>query len=533
MRAAAEIQPEQHSIGVGNKHRADDGLRPAFSALIFFGLVVVYCAWILSLPVFPSQDGPAHVYYARVTRDLLLEHSTYASQFRIARPFPPYSVHAYVLMALRPFTSGEMAEKLLACLAVIVGGCGVFYLARQLGRSAIMACFTVPFLLNRYLFLGFYGYVLATGFALLSIAVWLRADRRKPARRVAFLVLTVVTLFSHPVPYLLLLAFCWGEVLLGWWNARRGPAETQTGHALQRPTLGDFAMIDAATALLLYVAHYSHSGPLWRYEWAANWDLKLLRIVDVFRGWIELPVRAPAYDWLIGATLVAITLAVLRQASQESKQGLITRTQAVVGFALLVLLALPLLPPTMNGSGFFADRFSIWPPLLLIASAASFELSRRAQRVLAVLGIAVPIVALFVLGGIVDPVARKLDVSAFPKDSLAGEHLLEASDTQPGHALTFDPYLLAPARLIDRGGGLLVGAPWLELQIMILDDIGPKAILNNKGEVQMLPGPKAAVGAVDVRCDANAPSTIHPPTGSPLTRFGCFDIWQPDSNATH
>jgi hypothetical protein len=33
--------------------------------------VAACCVWILSLPVFPSEDGPVHVYYATVMTTLL------------------------------------------------------------------------------------------------------------------------------------------------------------------------------------------------------------------------------------------------------------------------------------------------------------------------------------------------------------------------------------------------------------------------------------------------------------------------------
>ena len=73
--------------------------------LAFAALITALCMWILSLPLFPSQDGAAHVYYATVSRDLLLGPSAFAHDFRIARPFPPYSLHAYLLMALLQGTS--------------------------------------------------------------------------------------------------------------------------------------------------------------------------------------------------------------------------------------------------------------------------------------------------------------------------------------------------------------------------------------------------------------------------------------------
>src|SRR4051812_4127416 len=170
--------------------------------IVFAALVATLCAWILTLPLFPSQDGAAHVYYAEVSRDLLQGHPAFAHDFRIARPFPPYSLHAYLLMALLQGASPEMAEKLLACLCVIVGALGLAYLARQLGRSAAaVAALASPFLLHRWIFLGFYGYALGVGVALAAIGVWMR-PQKSSRHRAMFLILTALTLFAHPVPYL-------------------------------------------------------------------------------------------------------------------------------------------------------------------------------------------------------------------------------------------------------------------------------------------------------------------------------------------
>src|ERR1041385_4156000 len=191
--------------------------------IVFVVLLAVTCGWILSLPLFPSQDGAVHVYYARVSRDLLLGHAGFEHDFRIARPFPPYSLHAYLLMFFLEGTSPELVEKLLACLCVIVGGIGLAYLARQMGRSAAaVSGLAVPFLFHRWIFFGFYGYALGIGIALIAIGVWLGRSHSIRSYFV-FLSLTALTLFAHPVPYLVVIGFAWTSLLCGWWNAKSAP----------------------------------------------------------------------------------------------------------------------------------------------------------------------------------------------------------------------------------------------------------------------------------------------------------------------
>ncbi|MGH9521932.1 MAG: hypothetical protein ACRD3E_05325 [Terriglobales bacterium] len=498
------------------------------STLIFVLLLAIACAWVLYLPVFPSQDGPVHVYYARVAGDLMLGGHAYDQQFRVARPFPPYSVHAYLLMAILPWTSSELAEKLLACFSMLVCGLGVLSLSRRMGRSLIFCALGVPFLLNRYLFLGFYGYTIAIGLALMAMAEWLRPDRGRPLRRVVFLALTVATLFSHPVPYLLLIAFCWLAVLAGWSN-RRNHASNEV--AIQPPTRGDLLVLIIASTLLLYIRHYSHSGMLWNYEWAAEWNAKLLRILDVFRTWNILPLKAAAYNFVLGAVLVGITVAALARARRESRTGSITPAQLIAGFALLVLFSLPLLPRTMNGSGFFADRFAIWPPLLLIAAAGAVEMRRK--TVVATAGIAAVVLAvtLFYLNAYLGPIARSEDVSSIPAGIMAGERVFAYDGSRAAH-LTYDPYLMAPVRAVDRSGAMLVNSPWTDLQIIMLDAIGPAVKFTPEIGPQSLTGAPLRIAVIYSHCGVENPNTAplfaqaHPARWK-VSTYGCFDIFQP------
>ena len=498
------------------------------STLIFVLLLAIACAWVLHLPVFPSQDGPVHVYYARVARDLMLGGHAYDRQFRVARPFPPYSIHAYVLMAMLRWCSSEMAERLLACLSMFVCGVGLLWLSRRMGGSLIFCALAVPFLLNRYLFLGFYGYTLAIGLALIAMAEWLRTDRSRPVRRIVFLALTVATLFAHPVPYLLLVAFCWLAVLAGWSNRHKNGIDQV---AIQPPTRADIIVLCAATALFLYIKHYSHSGMLWNYQWGAEWNAKLLRIIDVFRTWSILPLKVTAYNAVLGIVLIAITVAALVWARRESRAGSITRAQLVAGFALLVLFSLPLLPRTMNGSGFFADRFAIWPPLLLVAAAGAVKLRRMTDIAMAGTAAALLALTLFFLNSYLAPIARAEDVSSIPKGMLAGQRVYAYDGSRTAH-LTYDPFLMAPVRAVDRAGAMLVDSPWTDLQIIMLDEVGPKVKFTVEAGPQSLTGAPLHVAVVHSHCGIEDPNSAplfahsHPGEWTTST-YGCFDVLQP------
>lgn len=518
-------------------------------SLLLFVLAAACCAWILWLPVFPAQDGPVHVFYARVARDLFLGGHAYADSYRIVRPFPPYSVHAYLLMAFLSLMSGAMAEKLLACLAVASCAIGVAVLAKRVGNGLVLAAFAAPFLLNRFLFFGFYGYNLAIGLSLVLMASWMSPARSLWHHRLLFLVLMVLTMFSHPVPYLMALAFCWIEIACGWWNTRTA---SDVDGEIPRPASGDAVVLALASTLLLYIAHYAHSGGVLNFPPLRALHHNAYRVLYVFRTWDESPLILPVYNWLLAAGLIAATLVALLQAIRESKSGKITRTQLVVIFALLVLIGLPFLPGDMNGSGYFAERFSIWPPLLLIAAACGAKLNRTAIRIAGGAAIAIAIGALIILNAHLAPIARNLDVSSVPPNSLVGVHLIGYSEMWAGPEVNYYPYLWGHVRLTERSGASMVSPPWLNLQIMMLADIGTQARLTPSDGPEYRGGPRDPVGLVTIRCDLSGAGGTKTPSsattvGGPVDmtartlaahpgdwrvqRFGCFNLLLPKTSS--
>lgn len=507
------------------------GRRDAAGWIAFAALLAVTCGWILSLPLFPSQDGAAHVYYARVSRDLMLGHAGFERDFRIARPFPPYSLHAYLLMLFLQWTSSELAEKLLACVSVIVGGIGLAYLARQVGRSASAVCaLAVPFLLHRWIFFGFYGYAIGIGLALMAMGMWIRSEGRTVGRCTLFLLLTALTLFAHPVPYLVIVGFCWAEAVSGWWNSQTVVA---TEGMIRPPTRTDLLTLLIGTAFFAYIQRYSQSGALWNYELLADLRDKLFRIIDVFRTVDVLPVRVPAYNWILGVVLMLAVIAGCRLALREGRNGEITRVQLVVAWAFLMLIALPFLPRTMNGSGFFAARFSIWPPLLWFAAAAGVKLNRRAEKLLTVAAIGVTAFALFMMNAHIRPVSRQLDLSQAPPFGLHGVHVFTRSNSRATADLTFNPYEWAAIRVVDREGAILVDSPWMDLQIMMLEETGPKVRFDAENGLKIVSGPQANIAMAFTRCgDVRGESMAehlqkkHPQQWR-MQKYGCFEVLAP------
>jgi hypothetical protein len=211
--------PTQYSgwgdTGVGSISGAHALVRsPAFSGLIFAILLGVVCFWILSLPLFPSQDGPMHRYYVHAL-DSMLRHNGSYSDYQIRRPIPPYVTHYAALLLLSRMFSYDVAEKILVCLIVLCVGYGLRFSGRQIGPAgewATVLC--TPGLLAWPLMAGMFNFVLGVGLALFATGFWQRIPKYGMRSLAAFTAVLLVLTYTHPVPLLLLIAVCGLNLLL-------------------------------------------------------------------------------------------------------------------------------------------------------------------------------------------------------------------------------------------------------------------------------------------------------------------------------
>jgi len=87
--------------------------------LPFVGLVAMYCGWILSLPLFPAQDSPMHLYIASVLSSLFSGSNHFSTYFYVRHLLTPYSLHYYFLIVLGRLFSFPIADKLLVCTIIV------------------------------------------------------------------------------------------------------------------------------------------------------------------------------------------------------------------------------------------------------------------------------------------------------------------------------------------------------------------------------------------------------------------------------
>src|SRR5664279_1675411 len=180
--------------------------------LAFLVLLASTVAVVLSVPVFPTQDGPVHLYYVDVLRGLLTHSGPYPQYFAIKTFLTPYALEYYVLLGLEMAFAPSMSEKLLLCGYIFAFGLGFRYLVGSVGdRRNPWTLAAIPFCMNMAVFLGFLNYCYGVTLVFFLSGYWIRHAGRLAARQVAILLAGVILmLVTHPVPaaiFLLFIAF--------------------------------------------------------------------------------------------------------------------------------------------------------------------------------------------------------------------------------------------------------------------------------------------------------------------------------------
>jgi hypothetical protein len=431
------------------------------SCSLFAGLVATFCAWTVSLPVFPTQDGPMHKYYVHAIASLLSGSHSYGA-YVIRHPFPPYATHYAVLLGLTRFMSFDAAEKILICLIFVCTAYSVRYCARTIGSSGdwLSLC-AVPLVLHWSLVMGFLNYSLAVGVFFLAAALWCRAAEQ--LRLWLFFALACLLLaLTHPVPLLLLIVFCSLDLLIR--LVQRFSVKT-CGWQL-------FGVVIACLAFLYPLASVDRSRSASNLRGFGLHKDALISSLALFG---ISPFDTRSKNLLINfyrLGLVVLLLACLALAA-EGFAGRWRKRQLRPGDSMLImtlaiLLAIPILPASMNGSDYFSPRLLIIPWLGAIAAASATE--RRVARIAAAFAIVLTITTLAPAEFFFRPVAQQLfalEHQPLPQHTeglaILDPAMLKAVRVQ--HQLGFNPYLWSGVLPFLRADDVMLNSPFMDQKI--------------------------------------------------------------------
>jgi hypothetical protein len=448
-----------------------------YADLVVFGLgVLACCAWILWLPVFPSEDGPAHVYYATVMAKLLSgSHDPLAEAFRIRHLLPPYSLYYYMLIVLLQFFPAVLVEQIIVCITVVIMAAGFRHMCIAAGRNGLWTAFLVlPLLLNWPLFMGFQNYCLSIGLCFWAVGTWFGRHRY---RRAPFLFLVILVVLTHPVPLLPLTAVC-GIDLAGRWILRPvGNDERAKAAAIW---WRDLVTLGCACACMSYVLLFTQTNKV-----RENLLVHVHPIMSVMKYstlyGLGLFARASA------ATLVytALLFAVLFLSLIVAARGFLYRegplrwrpADALLLATLALIVVLPFLPDTMNGGFYFNNRFLIlvWCGAIA-ASSGGTAFAPRLRMLFVILGCAALGYTLVLAQVRIAPEARRAAEAEWAPIVRRGENaiLLPASDYEADPTLRFRPLEWSAVRYFRRAGDVMLDAPFLDMATMPIDSRGPQ-----------------------------------------------------------
>jgi hypothetical protein len=459
---------------------------------IFLLGVLAAMALVLWLPVFPTGDGPVHLYYARVLHGLLRHQPGYAQDYAIRHLFAPYLVHYLALMSFEHFWSPDVAEKLFVCVILATTASGFRFLARTLGSNPAIACvWMLPLLFSWSLGGGFLNCCFATGVAFWAYGVWVRLGRAQEAQGgtfgllVGYAGLLGVLVLSHPVPLLVLELFILADAVMrqiGW--AVRGGAES-SGSLVKKMGPQGPAILLTAVAMVAPVA-LAQKGqaaavlPAVGFHTEVLWELLGGLKLEYFAG---LSLHSPGGVLAIArrAGLLAIVPGVFRLLFRRrpvagAEGGLrrwlpASEAERLAVISLLFLAATLFFPRSLNHSYFFPERMwnIVWP--LILACGAAAVLSSRAEKWLAAAGLGLVVLTAATGVPVLARIARAQDGMASVALPAGKRGLfLEPASVVDGHgaATSYPVYAWSGARAFARSGSVLLNSPWLELTILPL-----------------------------------------------------------------
>lgn len=506
--------------------------------LLFAVIVGLYCLWILSLPVFPTQDGPMHRYYVHVLGKLLGHQSGYG-MYAIRHPVPPYLTHYAALLALSRVVPYDWAEKLLTCGIVLAFAYGFRFCATALGRLGGPASLCLaPLLLPWALMMGFFNYTLGVALLLWAAGAWARAAAGKPRWWAVYAAFTVVLTFTHPVPLLILICLGLVDILLGLVRAPMIEAPSAIHRIAARAGAAGFASL----ALLFVLANAGKGPP------AAPPDIgfhphflstaALLTGVSPYYTRSVSPLingyRLSLY-LLLGASLV-LGARRFRAAWQARALGL---GDSFFAAAVVLALVLPFAPDYVNNSGYFATRMVVLVWVGALAAASAYVPRRpAAARIIVSAALASAVVSLLTAEVYIRPVARevsRVEQQALPEGRngllLLGPALDE--QTRRKTELAPDDFTWAGVLPFLPHEDVALDSPWIDQTItpvapvpgspLLVDDIRLTAFSKINGPSapgRSLPArkEKAIVAASDFIIYAGAPGDLASGLSSQLDR---------------
>ncbi len=328
---------------------------------LFGALVLLHAVPVLAFAWFPTLDGPAHLYNARIISSLLGGDAATGSFFEL-NPFPEPNWLGHAIMAgVMSISSPQAAERVVMLLYVVGLPLAFrFALRRMNGQNAWASLLAFPFIYCFTFRIGFLNFSLGLPLLLLTLGVGAKLTGTARGRDVLGLgFLLTLLYFAHLTCFLLGVGLLFG---LLWWAPLADSASSSVPTNRHRLARIKPLLLAACPGILLSIAFFlSHSDQ--------RIELKRLTMADLLFGllngrpFVALSDADLPYARIIAFALLLMTCVVVvsglrgRTLHRSANGWLIIAMAGLLGAYFLV-------PDQMATGGFISVRLLLFTYLL-------------------------------------------------------------------------------------------------------------------------------------------------------------------------
>lgn len=325
-----------------------------FEQFVFCLLVLLISLSFFRNEYFISADGSSHLYNAHVAGELLTEsNSSYAAYFQL-NPIivPNWSGHA-ILYFFDLFMPINAAEKSMLFMYSFL----LFYSLRYAIKSfksdhGFYALFCIPFVMNGYIFKGFYNFLLAFIFLFIILGFFKRYWNQLNVKRIIILSLLFIGLyFSHLLVLFLSLVFVF--IMLIWFVLiEKESWKLRFSKVIKYGLKVFLAMIPMLILTVIYLQNHGES------------ELKFLSVEKLMQIiWKISPllgIGTGEFEMVQFYMILLISfglLSIIYQIKNKTGQLKLKQSDVFLIFTLIAILFYFTFPDSDGKGGFISERF--------------------------------------------------------------------------------------------------------------------------------------------------------------------------------
>lgn len=333
---------------------------------LFYAVVAISAIPVLLTAYFPTLDGPAHLYNAKLIVGLLKGDGNLTDFFMINNVFLPNWSGHFILALFCSFLPAIAAEKIFLIIYIISFPLSFRWLIKRMKGNLFITWLILPFTFSFMFYLGFYNFFLGVVFFFLGLSIWVDERKKKPLDFVFTLILSICIFYSHIFVFAIFILCLAAILLFGFIRDYIVIGKAVTGKFMKTCF---WLIVSLASALILSVLFLkTHSAP--------NHASKII-MSDLFR-WLYKIRCLVAFNFesegrftkllflLLAVLSVIFFIQFIKKTFLEKSREQVDKHVTWASLCLLVLILYFVLPDEMGSGGYISVRLNMFFFIMLI-----------------------------------------------------------------------------------------------------------------------------------------------------------------------